>query len=531
MPVIVVLVLVPLVLVAGIVIYLRPRAVVVRNGWNRERLRGPARARSRVTVMLLVLAAFAAGCDAGRDAGASAPKESTGPGSSVGALSQQLDDRVPRLMERYDIPGVSIAVVENREPAWAGAYGYADLAEERPMTTDAVCRAESISKSVTARAVLKLIEEGRIDPDAPVERYLESIDIPDGRFAAEGVTVSRLLSNTAGLPLGRVGPAVEYAPGSEMPSKRSYLAEEVRLVQEPGAGFIYSNVGFNLLELVVENVSGQGFESYMKEAVLEPLGMREASYAWEERLSGLMPTGYELDGTPVPPYVYPVNGSGGLFADTEDLARFVIATMEQQHTPLVEIPGLFGFAADAYGVGHFIETLPDGRRAVWHGGQGHGWMTHFHAIPETGDGIVILTNSQRSWPFMSSVLTDWARWSGAGRVKFGIIVWASRVLRAALALVVLGALARAYRLAREVIRRERRVAPLSPVARVSRAIQAGAGALVIGSLAWTVSQPYIFVSSIFPATAGPAGWSLLFAGIVLLAGSLLPRRLSGRAGV
>ncbi len=71
----------------------------------------------------------------------------------------------------------------------------------------------------------------------------------------------------------------------------------------------------------------------------------------------------------------------------------------------MKIPGLFGFAADAYGFRHFIETLPDRRRAVWHGGQGHGWMTHFHAIPESGDGIVILTNSQRSWPFMSRVPT------------------------------------------------------------------------------------------------------------------------------
>jgi CubicO group peptidase (beta-lactamase class C family) len=483
-----------------------------------------------VAVLLVVLAALTAASGAGCDAGGAGSTTAPGPRASVTAFSQQLDDRVPRLMDRYDIPGVSIAVVENRELAWAGAYGYADLGEERPMTTDAVCRAESISKSVTARGVMKLIEEGRIDPDAPVERYLESIDIPDGKFAAEGVTVARLLSNTAGLPLGRVGPAVEYAPGREMPSKRSYLAEEIRLVQEPGTGFVYSNVGFNLLELVVENVTGQRFDSYMQEAVLEPLGMRDASYAWEKRMAALMPTGYELDGTPVPPYVYPVNGSGGLFADTEDLARFAIATMDQQHTPVAEIPGLFGFVADAYGFGHFIETLPDGRRAVWHGGQGHGWMTHFHAIPESGDGIVILTNSQRSWPFMSYVLTDWARWSGAGRVKFGIIVWASRVLRAALALVVLGALGRAYQLGREVIRKERRVTPLSPAARVSRAIQAGAGALIISSLAWALSQPYIFVSWIFPATAGPAGWGLLFAGIVLLAGSILPRNLTGRAG-
>jgi CubicO group peptidase (beta-lactamase class C family) len=329
---------------------------------------------------------------------------------------------------------------------------------------------------------------------------------------------------------------VEYAPEGDVPPKRAYLAEDLRLVQEPGAGFIYSNVGFNLLEVVVENVTGRRFESYMRDAVLEPLGMRHASYAWQDRMAGLMPTGYELDGTPVPPYVYPVAGSGGLFADTEDLARFVIAStaaadstvlsrrsIEEVQTPAVEIPGLFGLAADAYGMGHFTETLPDGRRAVWHGGQGHGWMTHFHAIPESGDGIVILTNSQRSWPFMSYVLSDWARWSGAGRVKFGIIVRASRVLRAALVVVVLAALARAYLLGHELIHRKRRLALRARGGGLRRAVEAGAGLAIVAGLVWAVSQPYIFVEWIFPATAGLAGWALLGGALVLLAGAILPR--------
>jgi CubicO group peptidase (beta-lactamase class C family) len=447
-------------------------------------------------------------------------------------------------MERYDIPGVAIAIVEDGEFAWAGAWGYADISEERPMTTRSVCRAESISKSVTAWGVMRLVEEGRIDLDAPVKRYLDSIEIPAGQFPAEAVTVRRLLSNSAGLPLGTVGPQVEYAPGAETPPKRDYLAEEVRLVQEPGAGFLYSNVGFNLLEVVVENVTGRSFADYMEDLVLRPLGMQGASYAWEPRMAALMPTGYELDGTPVPPYVYPVAGSGGLFADVEDLAAFVAASVaavrprdrggvlstgsiERLHAPVVEVPGLFGFAADSYALGHFTETLPDGRRAVWHGGQGHGWMTHFHAIPESGDGIVILTNSQRSWPFMSYVLTDWAEWSGAGRVKFSMIVWASRVLRAALVLIVLSSLGRSYRLGREVIRKERRVSPLSPAARASRGFQAGAGAAIIASLVWALSQPYIFISWIFPATAGLTGWALLLAAIVLLGGSILPRRVTG----
>lgn len=74
------------------------------------------------------------------------------------------------------------------------------------------------------------------------------------------------------------------------------------------------------------------------------------------------------------------------------------------YKPVVKVPGLYGIAFNSYGLGHFIEYLPEGLKAVSHGGQGHGWMTHFHFIPEMGDGIVILTNSQRSWPLIAGVL-------------------------------------------------------------------------------------------------------------------------------
>lgn len=473
----------------------------------------------RICTVVAVSVVVLSGCS-GRRPGDDAP---------VAAFSAHLDRRIPGLMDRYDIPGVAIALVEDGRMVWAGAYGYADVAEGRPMTTRAVCRAESISKSVTAWGVMKLVEQGRIDPAAPVSRYLSEVEIDASRFPGDEVTIARLLSNSAGMPIGTVGPEVEYAPGAPRPAKRDYLAGETQLVQAPGGGFLYSNVGFNLLEIVVENVTGRDFEAYMKDEVLEPLGMRNASYAWEPRMRDLMPTGYELDGTPVPPYVYPVAGSGGLFADVEDLARFVSAsvsgsggTSTQLHTPAVEVPGLFGFAADAYGYGHFTETLPDGRRAVWHGGQGHGWMTHFHAVPESGNGVVILTNSQRSWPFISYVLTDWARWSGAGRVKFGAIVWASRALRACIAIIVLLSLAGVYRLGRELIDGRRRFAPFAQVARGRRAAAAAIGIVIAGGLLWAVSQPYLFVSWIFPATAGLAGWSLVLAAAVLIAFALLP---------
>jgi CubicO group peptidase (beta-lactamase class C family) len=477
-------------------------------------------------------------------AGSGCTPASVEPYASLEAFTAHLDERLPRLMDRYDVPGATLALVQRGEVAWTGAYGYADRAQRRPMTVDAVFRAESISKPVTAWGVMRLVEQGRIDLDAPVERYLGDVEFPETAYDERAVTVRRLLSNSAGLPLGPIGSGAEYPPESDMPSLRDYLSEEARLVQEPGAEFAYSNVGYNALELLIEEVTGRDFAAYMADEVLQPLGMRRSRFGWTEGLRDAMPMGYELDSTPVPPYVYPVNASGGLLAPVEDIARFVGAettgsfiksppdtkgrvvlqpeSIRQLHRPQVEIGGLFGFVADAYGLGHFLETLPDGRHAVWHGGQGHGWMTHFHAVPESSDGIVILTNSERSWPLMAQVLRDWARWSELGSVKFAIITFATTALWILTGLIALAALGQAYRLAHGWRSGRRKWAPLARAARLRRSLQALGAIGVIALLAWSLAQPYLFVTSVFPNAASWAGITLFLGATVMGLSALLP---------
>jgi CubicO group peptidase (beta-lactamase class C family) len=448
-------------------------------------------------------------------------------------------------MDRYDVPGATLALVRRGAVVWSGAYGYADRAQQRQMTVDAVFRAESISKPVTAWGVMRLVEQGHIDLDAPVEQYAGNFKFPETAYDERMITVRRLLSNSAGLPLGPIGPGAEYSPGSDMPSLRDYLSEEAHLVREPGAEFAYSNVGFNMLELLVEDVTGRDFATYMADEVLGPLGMHRSRFGWAETLHTAMPVGHELEGTPVPPYVYPVKASGGLLAPVEDIARFVGAeggrsiaspfpdTMDRAvlkpesigrlHTPQVEIDGLFAWVADTYGFGHFLETLPDGRRAVWHGGQGHGWMTHFHAVPDAGDGIVILTNSERSWPLMARVLRDWARWSGLGSVQFSRIVQAATALWILIGGVMLAVLGQTVRLIHGGWHGRRRWAPLARTARLRRSLQAAGALGGIAVLAWSLAQPYLFVTSIFPNAAGWAGIALGLGAAVMGLSALMPR--------
>jgi len=441
------------------------------------------------------------------------------------------------MLKNYEIPGASIALVHKGKLVWSAAYGYADIKDNRKMTLDAVYRVESISKSVTAWGVMKLVEEGLIDLDVPVQQYLVNWKLPEFKFSEKKVTVRRLLSNSAGLTLGTIGE--EYYPTSDMPTLQDYLKHEVNIIQEPGSGFIYSNVGYNMLEMLIEEVSGRDFAEYMAAEVLYPLGMQNSSFSWHENFHSEIPTGYDLHGHPVQPYVYPVRASGGLFAVVEDVARFVCVEMTGSyysdhavlqpetirliHSPEVTIPGIFGVVADSYGFGHFIENLSNGQQAVWHGGQGHGWMTHLHVVPESGEGIVILTNSQRSWPFISVVLDKWSQWCDISSVKMSRISDADFVFKVLIGTVLFVSLLQMYRLLSGLRSGIRRFNLLTEAPRILRLSQAVFGISMIVALWWSAVQPYLFISSIFPDTANVAGISLLILAIILILSAMLPQ--------
>ncbi len=451
-------------------------------------------------------------------------------------MTSLLDRRIPALMERYDIPGVVVALIGEGKTVWTAAYGQADPAKGTPMTVDTHCRVESISKSVTAWGVMRLVEQGRIDLDAPVTNYIKSWKFPPSPFPVEKVTTRLLLSQSAGMPLGTIG--VRYAPMERKPSLRESLYRDAVLMQEPGRSFSYSNAGFNLLELLVEEVTGRDFAEYMRTEVLVPLGMRNSSYEWNAEMRPPVPPGHDTNGRAVPVYVYPEKAAGGLFSTVGDIAAFVTAGMtrfsHERHdvlsarsiaalyAPRVKIPGLYGLAFDAYGFGHFIERFSDGTFAVSHGGQGTGWMTHFHSVPGTGDGIVILTNSQRSWPFFAELLGDWAAWCGLPGVGMGLIVKGQKILWALIALAALAAFAQGVRLLRGLAVGRRAFRPLAGESAMVRSVQFGLS-LVLGSgLLWAMSLDYLFLTSVFPIATAWLGYVIALAAAVLAASAMLP---------
>ncbi|MGI6119892.1 MAG: serine hydrolase domain-containing protein [Desulfosporosinus sp.] len=288
------------------------------------------------------------------------------------------------------------------------------------------------------------------------------------------------------------------------------------------------------MELLIEEITGQAFGEFMRQEVLIPLGMDHSTFIWNKKFDPEVPVGYDLSGKPVSVYVYPEKASGGLFATVEDIATFTIAGMkdiphdkqvlspnaiEALYTPVCKEIGIYSLVFDGYGLGHYIETLPNGKQAISHGGQGTGIMTHFQAIPETGDAIVILTNSQRSWPFISYLLRDWARWQGFESIGMGRIIWAKYALWAVIALIWSAVILQALKITTWVMKRKRKEILKAKRSKLFTIAQTVVAIIIIIGLVWCLNQKYLFLSSVFPIASLWLGISAFVMSISLLLSS------------
>ena len=456
--------------------------------------------------------------------------------ASLEEFTSHLNNRIPLIMKDYDIPGVNLSIIKKGEIVWSNSYGFAELENNKKMGIDSYCRVESISKSVTAWGIMKLVKEGKIVLDEPVQNYLENWEIPNSIYVEKEVTTRLLLSNTAGMPLGTIG--VRYNPQEEKPTLKEGLTNDALLRQKPGEGFYYSNTGFNILELLIEEVSGKSFAVYMEEEILMPLQMKSSTFKWNKDINNKIPNGYDTDGKPIPVYVYPDKASGGLFATVEDIAKFVLAGMpdytgnmrvldersiNQIYSPVVEINGYYGLIYDYYGFGHFIEELSNGNYAVAHGGQGSGWMTHFQAVPESGDGMIILTNSQRSWPFIGYILRDWADWRDLGPLGIEKLPLVTKYLWITIGVFLFAFLLQGWRLAEDYYLNKRSFEPLGSQYNFFRIIELILSLIILGLLIWEITKPYSFLASVFPLAYKWLGIILFLEGFILLLSSLSPK--------
>ena len=188
----------------------------------------------------------------------------------AGAVGSRLD----ALIRASKTPGIQYVVVKPERIAFEYAGGRADIAARRPMNVATTMMAYSMTKIITAVAVLQLVEAGAVRLDSPADSYLESLP-----YGSE-VTVRQLLAHTSGvphpIPLSWVHPAERHDAFDERAALAAVLRKHPKLSFPPGTRYRYSNIGYWLLGQIVERVSGEGFSSYVAERVLRPLGITPA---------------------------------------------------------------------------------------------------------------------------------------------------------------------------------------------------------------------------------------------------------------
>ena len=307
-----------------------------------------------------------------------------------------------RALVRADIaergyPGIAVAVSVDAATVWSEGFGYADLEHRVPMSRSVKFRVGSISKSMTAAAVASLVEDGRLDLDAPVQTY-----VPSFPEKAHPVTTRQLGGHLGGIRHYRGNENFIRDPYATVLDGLSIFADDP-LLHEPGTAFSYTSHGFNLISAVVEGAAEKPFLDTMREAVFRPLGMRDTL---ADFVTPIVPgrTRYyvrDSEGRVVnAPFVnnsYKWAG-GGFLSTTEDVLRFANAHLEDGFLSKSSLDLLFTEQRTrdgegvGYGFGWFIRTRDDGRRLLSHSGGSVGGTSLMVMEPETGVVVVGLIN-------------------------------------------------------------------------------------------------------------------------------------------
>jgi len=293
---------------------------------------------------------------------------------------------------------------------------------DEPIDKHTIFQMASVSKWVTAWGILALAQEGKLNIDHPVENYLSRWHLPDSEFDNSEVTIRNLLSHTSGLidGLGYAGftseDSVQTLEESLTKAADAYYTEGVTMVgYKPNSQYKYSGGGYTLLQLVIEEVSGQSFNDYMTEAVFKPLKMGQTSYHWSDSSSLHLANFYKSDSSIAPHYKYASLASSSLYTNIADFSLFLKANftdndvlkkktiniMNDIHTPN-------GYTM--HGLGPMIFAKKgSGDMIIGHDGVSLDAINNAARINlKTKDGIVVFGNG--NWGFASKIADEWSFW-------------------------------------------------------------------------------------------------------------------------
>lgn len=332
---------------------------------------------------------------------------------------REIDRYANALVAGQRVPGLAIAVVRNGKVEFMKGYGITDTQRPEPVDTHTVFRLASLSKSFASALASLLVQQGRIQWNDGVTRWVPSFRLPT-QSATDRVTVENLVSQSVGLPKNAFDRDIEA--NLDYPSAVSKLAS-VNMKCDPGACYSYQNVAFSLIGDVVFAATGSFYPEAVERLIFKPLGMNDASYG----LAGIQASprwarphvgraGAWRAVTPKPTY-YRLAPAAGVNASISDMAQWLIAqtghrtdvlpdsALNYMHSSKVKSPTELRGASwrrgrlnDAsYGLGWRVYNYA-GHRVIFHGGAVEGYRGAMALVPERDLGLVVLWNSSSSLP-------------------------------------------------------------------------------------------------------------------------------------
>lgn len=344
---------------------------------------------------------------------------STNAQADKATLIKKMEQKIPEFLAQKKVPGMAIAVIDNGKVIYQNGYGYADLATSKPITTQTGFNIGSISKLFTAFGILKLVENGKIDLDAPVETYLTRWKLPSASFDKNKVSIRALLNHTAGISVhGYPGftdrkslPSLEASLNGNNGSVRA--DEKVEIILEPQTAFKYSGGGYTILQLVIEEVTQMTFERYMKKEIFVPLQMKNTSFKISKKLLKRAAIPYDKEKRPLPFEYFTAQAAAGLQTTLEDFIRFADDVLQESSivtkSTLQEMLRPTAVSSENYGLGFRILKLGP-MLFKGHAGSNTGWESAFFMDFETKSGLIMMTNGNEGAKALQNTLRTWAMW-------------------------------------------------------------------------------------------------------------------------
>lgn len=323
---------------------------------------------------------------------------------------EHLDPFFQQMVREQRMPGFAIGIVENDRLVYVRGFGVMQVGEtDRPVTPKTLFHMASITKTFVATAIMQLVEQGKVDLDAPVVRYLPYFRIDDPRYRA--ITVRQMVTHMSGMPdvEDYEWDKPQYDDGALERYVRSLGAKKLRWA--PGTKFAYSNMAYEVLGDLVAKVSGVSFDDYVDENILKPLGMASSSLLLKKVEPTLLAAGHRMGRGASLAVVahYPYNRahtpSSNLHSNVEDMARWISANLnrgaigghrilkDSTYDVMWEPAAKVGNTLDV-GISWFLTTI-EGEQTVGHSGGDDGFRSNLILIPAKKIGIVHMTNGER----------------------------------------------------------------------------------------------------------------------------------------